>query len=73
VVVWQLPQCRNRVTVVDWVNESGYKVQIAGSGKLAYEVSSLWGAGVDTVLNMLTDAGAGFAVHALAQAQVPAN
>lgn len=66
-VLLTLPKFSSTLTVVELLKGSGYQGQIAATAKFPDEMSHLQAAGVDTVFNMHTEAGAGFAVHAMAQ------
>jgi glutathione-regulated potassium-efflux system ancillary protein KefC len=66
-VLLTLPTFNATMAVVGMLKESGYKGQIAATAKFEDEMNELLEAGVDTVFNMHTEAGAGFAAHAMAQ------
>jgi predicted Kef-type K+ transport protein len=72
-VLLTLPKFSSTLTVVELLKESGYKGQIAATAKFPDEMAELQAAGVDTVFNMHTEAGAGFAVHAMAQTTTPTH
>ncbi|MFC3194171.1 cation:proton antiporter [Marinicella sediminis] len=66
-VLLTLPTFNATMAVVEMLKESGYTGQIAATAKFEDEMNELLQAGVDTVFNMHTEAGAGFAAHAMTQ------
>ncbi|TDR18271.1 cation:proton antiporter [Marinicella litoralis] len=68
-VLLTLPQHNSSVAVVDLLLDSGYKGQIAAIAKFADEIEQLKQAGVHTVYNVHTEAGAGFASNVIEETQ----
>lgn len=66
-VLLTLPRFNTSLAVVEMLKDSGFKGKIAATAKFPDEVEELTKAGVDTVFNMHTEAGAGFASHAIAK------
>lgn len=62
-VMLTLPQFSSSMAVIEQLRESRFKGKIAATAKFPDEIEQLNAAGVDTVFNMYTEAGAGFAVH----------
>ena len=68
-VLLTLPQFNTSLAVVKMLQESGFKGKIAATAKFSDEIEQLSKAGVHTVFNMHTEAGAGFASHVLSNNQ----
>ncbi len=66
-VLLTLPKFNTTMAVVKLLKESGYNGQIAATAKFPDEIEMLTAAGVHTVFNMYTEAGAGFATHVVLQ------
>jgi len=66
-VLLTLPQFNTSLAVVKLLKESGFDGHIAATAKFPDEIKQLSDAGVDTVFNMFTEAGAGFAAHVMSQ------
>ena len=66
-VMLTLPQFSTSMAVIEQLNESKFKGKIAATAKFPDEIEQLNSAGVDTVFNMYTEAGAGFAAHVVNQ------
>jgi glutathione-regulated potassium-efflux system ancillary protein KefC len=64
-VMLTLPKFSATLAVVELLVQSDFKGKIAATAKFADEMEQLKKAGVDTVFNMHTEAGAGFASHVL--------
>jgi len=62
-VLLTLPQFSSSMAVIEQLHESKFNGKIAATAKFADEIEQLNAAGVDTVFNMYTEAGAGFAAH----------
>ncbi|WP_395373640.1 cation:proton antiporter [Marinicella sp. W31] len=62
-ILLTLPQFNTSLAVVEMLKESDFKGQIAATAKFPDEIEQLSEAGVHTVFNMHTEAGAGFASH----------
>lgn len=68
-VLLTLPRFSTSMAVIEQLHESGFKGKIAATAKFPDEIEKLNAAGVDTVFNMYTEAGAGFAAHVINQSQ----
>ena len=66
-VLLTLPQFSTSLAVVEQLKESGFKGKVASIAKFPDELEKLHDAGVDTVFNIYTEAGAGFAAHVISQ------
>ncbi len=66
-VLLTLPKFSLSMAVIEQLHESGFKGKIAATAKFPDEIEKLNAAGVDTVFNMYTIAGAGFAAHVMDQ------
>ncbi len=66
-VLLTLPKFNTALAVVKLLKEFGYNGQIASTAKFPDEIQMLTEAGVNTVFNMYTEAGAGFATHVVQQ------
>jgi hypothetical protein len=66
-VLLTLPQFSTSLAVVEQLKESGFKGKVASIAKFPDELEKLHQAGVDTVFNIYTEAGAGFAAHVISQ------
>ena len=62
-----LPKFNTSMEVIEQLHESGFSGQIAATAKFPDEIENFNAAGVDTVFNMYTEAGAGFAAHVVNQ------
>ncbi len=65
-VLLTLPKFNTSMAVVKQLSLSGYQGKIAATAKFSDEIEQLTDAGVHTVFNMHTEAGAGFAAHTIA-------
>ncbi|VAW44028.1 Putative glutathione-regulated potassium-efflux system protein KefB [hydrothermal vent metagenome] len=68
-VLLTLPHFSTSMAVIEQLHASGFSGEIAATAKFSDEIERLNAAGVDTVFNMYTEAGAGFAAHVLNQTQ----
>lgn len=66
-VMLTLPNFSTTLAVVELLVQSDFKGKIAATAKFPDEIEQLKQAGVDTVFNMHSEAGAGFASHVLDQ------
>ncbi|MGJ8663517.1 MAG: cation:proton antiporter domain-containing protein [Marinicella sp.] len=66
-VLLTLPKFTTSMAVIEQLHESGFAGEIAATAKFPDEIEILNAAGVDTVFNMFTEAGAGFAAHVVNQ------
>ncbi len=66
-VLLTLPQFNASLAVVELLKETGFTGKIAATAKFPDEIDQLTEAGVDTVFNIFTEAGAGFAAHVVSQ------
>ncbi len=66
-VLLTLPNFSSTMEVVEMLQETGFKGKIAATAKFEDEMTQLNEAGVKIVFDMHTEAGAGFAAHAIEQ------
>lgn len=66
-VLLTLPRFNTTMAVIEQLKETGFKGHIAATAKFPDEIEQLNEAGVDTVFNIFTEAGAGFAAHVIQQ------
>lgn len=66
-VLLTLPKFNTTMAVIDQLKETGFKGHIAATAKFPDEIVQLNEKGVDTVFNIFTEAGAGFAAHVVNQ------
>lgn len=73
VVMLALPKLNISLDVVKRLQEASFDGQIAATARFPDEVEALKEAGVSTVFNMYTEAGAGFAAHVVDQLSEPGS
>ncbi len=66
-VLLTLPRFNTTLAVIEQLKETGFKGHIAATAKFSDEIERLNEIGVDTVFNIFTEAGAGFAAHVVNQ------
>lgn len=66
-VLLTLPRFNTTLAVIEQLKETGFKGHIAATAKFPDEIEQLEKIGVDTVFNIFTEAGAGFAAHVVNQ------
>lgn len=62
-VMLTLPKVDTTIAVLDRLKEAGFSGHVAATAKFPDEVEALRHAGAETVFNIYTEAGAGFATH----------
>jgi predicted Kef-type K+ transport protein len=62
-VLLALPQLRSNLSVLNQLEAAGFDGRVAATARFPDDVEALREAGVDTVFNIYTEAGAGFAAH----------
>lgn len=66
-VMLALPNLNTNLAVIDQLNVTSFKGRLVATAKFQDEVEALKKAGVTTVFNIYTEAGAGFAAHTIAR------
>ena len=67
-VMLALPKLATNLAVVEQLQDANYRGQVAATARFSDEVEVLHEAGVTTVFNIYSEAGAGFAMHVAAAA-----
>ena len=69
-VMLALPKLTTNLAVLEQLKAASFTGRVAATAKFPDELEALKQAGADTVFNIYTEAGAGFAAHVVAQEQI---